>query len=129
MGINWEHINQIKRLEERLIKLGYKMTPSKYNYNSEYNIGIYPLEDKHPLYSRDAEIFRGDVDAIFCWIQGIEQYDGYLRMLKAIDNKRIKKLEDSYIKKRVHHAMVQKINEPEKEIDKHTKELIGMSNK
>lgn len=127
--MNWYDIQILERLRVRLKNLGYTMKQSKYNNSGEYLIGIYPLNDKVPIYSRDAEVFAGTIEVISAWARGIEHQTDYLVMLKATSDKKIKKLEDKYIKDIIHKGMLQKIKNPDQNVDKHTQDLINLQNK
>jgi hypothetical protein len=123
--MNWNDIQFIKRTEERLTKLGYKMMPPRYGGE----ISVYPLDDKNSIYSRDADVFSGTVEQIACWIRGVEHQDGYLKMLKATSDARIRNLEEKYKKELEHQAMLDLISNPDKKIDKHTKDLMDAKSK
>jgi hypothetical protein len=124
--MNWNDIQLLDTVVTRLINLGYKIKPSKYGISE---VGVYPLDDKNPLYSRDAEVYTGTIENIACWMRGVEHQDGYLKMLKATSDKKIKQLEEKYIKKLEHQAMLDKISDPDKKISKHAQDLIDMKNK
>jgi hypothetical protein len=127
--MNWHQIEQLERLRGRLTKLGYVMSPSKYSTSGDYLIGVYPLNDKLPIYSRDAELFTGTTEAIESWLRGIEHRNDYLTMLKATSDDKIKTLEEKYVKTRIHKGMLEKIKNPDKKLDKHTQDLIELSGK
>jgi hypothetical protein len=127
--MNWHDIQQLEALQTRLKNLGYVMRPSKYSYSGECRIGVYPLDDNLPIYSRDAELFAGDTEMIMVWIRGIEHRNEYLEMLKVTTKKKIKTLEEKYIKTRLQKAMLHKIKDPDVPLDKHTQDLIGLRNK
>ena len=115
--MNWNDIQLYKRVEEQITNLGFKLYPSKWtSCNGE--IGVFPLEDKNPLYSRDAEIYTGTIEQIACWIRGVQQQKDYLTMLKATSEEKIKTLEEKYVKKLKHQAMLDIIKDPNKKIDK-----------
>lgn len=127
--MNWYDIQQLESLQIRLKKLGYVMMQSKWSTSGSYTIGIYPLDDKNPLFSRDAEVFSGTTEHIISWVKGIEHQNGYLMMLKATTEKKIKDLEEKYIKNRIHKGMLQKIDDPNKKLDQHTEDLIKLRTK
>jgi hypothetical protein len=124
--MNWNDIQLLDRVVTDLNKLGFKIKNSKYGQGS---VGVYPLDDKNPLYSRDAEIYTGTLEHIMCWIRGVQHRDDYLKMLKATTDKKIKALEEKYIKKLKHQAMLSIINDPDKRIDKNAQDLIAMESK
>lgn len=122
--MNWHEIQQLENLQIRLKKLGYVMRQSKHCNAGEYKIGVFPLDDHLPIYSRDAQLFSGDTEMIMSWLRGIEHRNEYLHMLKATSEKKIKTQEENYIKNRIQKAMLVKINNPDQKIDKHTQDLI-----
>lgn len=124
--MNWNDMQLLKRVEDRLKFLGYQMTSSRWGTGE---IGVQPLDDKNPLYSRDAQVFSGTVEQIACWIKGVEHQYDYLKMLKATSEKKVKILEEKYIKKLEHQAMIDVISDPNKKLDKHTKDLLESRNK
>ena len=125
--MDWHDVQLLDRVVSTLEKLGYKIKPAKYGQSG--SVGVYPLGDKNPLYSRDAEVYTGSIEQIMCWARGVEHQDGYLKMLKAVTNKKVKDLEEKYIKRKVHQAMLDKLKDPDKKIDKHTQDLIDLQNK
>jgi hypothetical protein len=127
--MNWHQIEKLERLRGRLKKLGYVMCQSKYSTSGDYLIGVYPLDDKLPLYSRDAELFTGTTESIESWIRGIEHRNDYLTMLKATSEDKIQILEEKYVKTRIHKGMLEKIKNPDKELDKHTQDFIDLHSK
>jgi hypothetical protein len=124
--MNWNDIQLLDRVVTTLNKLGYKINTAKYGQGS---IGVYPLEDKNPLYSRDAEVYTGTIEQIACWMRGVEHQDGYLKMLKATSDERIKALEEKYIKKKVQQGLLDKIKNPDIKVNKHTQDLIDLQSK
>lgn len=127
--MNWYDLQNIDRLRARLTKLGYVMRQSKYSNSGEYKIGVYPLDDNVPIYSRDAELFTGNTEMIIAWVSGIEHRNEFLTMLKATSETKIKTLEENYIKNRIQKGMLEKIKDPDRKVDKHTQDLIDMQNK
>jgi hypothetical protein len=121
--MNWHDIDLLDRVVTTLNQLGYKIAPAKYGRSE---IGVYPLEDKNPLYSRDAEIYAGTLEQIACWMRGVQHQDGYLKMLKATSDKRIKELEEKYVKSKIQKGMLEKIKNPDKKLDKNTEDLIKL---
>lgn len=125
--MNWHDIQNVENLKLRLNKLGYKMDHSKWSSSGQFLIGVYPLEDRNPIYSRDAELYTGTVEAIISWVRGIEHQNEYLLMLKATTEKRIKALEDKYVKTLIQKGVVQKIKDQNIKLDKHTEDLIKIN--
>lgn len=127
--MNWNDIQILEALKNRLKKLGYMMLQSKWSTSGSYLIGVYPLDDKNPLFSRDAEVFSGDTENIASWVRGIEHQNNYLMMLKAISEKKTKSLEENYISNRIQKGMLEKIKNPDKKLDQHTEDLIRLRSK
>ena len=125
--MDWTDVQFLDKVVTGLLKLGYTIKPAKYGQGG--SVGVYPIDDKKPLYSRDAEVYTGTIEQIACWMRGVEHHDGYLKMLKATSDKRIQDLEQKYVKKRVQEGMLLKIKDPDKKIDKHTQDLINMQSK
>jgi hypothetical protein len=67
-------ILKIRRLEEELAKLGMELCSAS-PYRRDYGdvVAVRPLDqDSLPIYSRDAELFIGTLEALEYWIQGVE---------------------------------------------------------
>ena len=74
---------KIRRLEQELDRLGLMMCPAA-NYYRDYGdvIAVCPKDaESLPIYSRDAELFVGTLEALEYWIQGIEWSRKYDSML------------------------------------------------
>jgi hypothetical protein len=77
-------ILRIRRLEEEVDKLGFRMGNSKHgNYRQEFDdvVALFPKEDSFPIYSRDAEIFVGTLEEMEVWLRGWQKSFEYHRML------------------------------------------------
>jgi NifB/MoaA-like Fe-S oxidoreductase len=127
--MDWNDIQLLDRVVSSLEKLGYKIVPTKYGYGNKSEIGVISLNDKNPIYSRDAEVFTGSLEEISVWIRGVQHQNNYLLMLKATTERRIKILEEKYVKNLLQKAMLQKIKDPDQPLDKHTRDLIDLQNK
>jgi hypothetical protein len=128
--MDWTDVQLLDRVVNGLAKLGYYVKNAKYGHNDGRCLaGVYPLQDKNPLYSRDAEVFSGTIEQIACWMRGFQHRNDYLLMLKATNEKRIQDLEEKYVKKIKQRAMIDAIKDPDKKIDKHTKDLIKSNSK
>ena len=128
--MDWTDVQLLDKVVNGLQKLGYYTKNTKYGYqDGRCLVGVYALEDKNPLYSRDAELFTGTIEEIACWMRGVNHRNEYLSMLKATTEKRIQDLEEKYRKKLKHQAMVDAIKDPDKKIHKHTEDLIKSESK
>lgn len=77
-------ILRIRRLEEEVDKLGFRMSNPKHgNYRQEYGdvVALFPKEDALPIYSREAEIFVGTLEEMEVWLRGWQKATEYHRML------------------------------------------------
>jgi hypothetical protein len=74
---------KIRRLEQELDKLGMTMTQASHYYRDFGDVvAIVPKDtDSLPVYSRDAELFIGTLEALEYWLQGIEWSRKYDQML------------------------------------------------
>jgi hypothetical protein len=127
--MDWSDVELLERVVKGLEQIGFKVKPTKYGYGGRTLVGVFPLDDKNPIYSRDAEVFTGTMEEISVWIRGFNNRNDYLHMLKATTEKRIQDLEEKYRKKVKQQAMVDAIKDPDKKIDKHAKDLIKSESK
>lgn len=89
----------IRKLEERVDKLGFRLAHSKYGYDKQFGdvVALIPKDDCLPIYSRDAEMFVGTLEHLEQWLNGWEKMQQYHRMLMG--NKfesKIERLEQDY---------------------------------
>ena len=91
-------IKRVKKFEETANRLGFMLSYPKWgNSNGDYGdrVGLKPLNDALPIYSRDAEVFMGTMEQCENWIRGIQWAREYDEMLKLSNvTKRAKKEED-----------------------------------
>jgi hypothetical protein len=127
--MDWNDVELLERVVKGLEQIGFKIKPTKYGYGGRTLVGVFPLGDKNPLYSRDAEVFTGTMEEISIWMRGVGHRNDYLLMLKATTEKRIQDLEEKYKKKVKHDAMLEKIRNPDKKIDSHAEDLIKSESK
>lgn len=128
--MDWTDVQLLEKVVDGLNKLGFYAKNTKYGYqDGRCLVGVYPLKDMNPLYSRDAEVFTGTMEEIQCWMRGVNHRNDYLHMLKATTEKRIQELEEKYRKKLKQQAMIDAIKDPDKKIDKHAKDLIKSESK
>ena len=77
-------VMRIHNLEERCLDLGVVMCHSRIDFNQQFGdvVAVKPRDaDSLPLYSRDAELFIGSLDALENWLTGIEWARKYDSML------------------------------------------------
>lgn len=87
----WNTIERIRRLEERIDKLGFKFAKSKHSDWSDDHgaLSLKPKDpDALPIYSRDAELYVGSVEGLETWLAGVRWAREYDMMLKLSDDKK-----------------------------------------
>lgn len=105
-------ILKIRRIEAECKKLGMRFAYSKYgSSNGEDILSVLPTDDSLPIYSRDAELFVGTLENLEVWLCGVQWMHEYYRMIKLVDEKKIKKKEDEIR----HEQLVRKLKGIEKE--------------
>ena len=94
----WETIQRVKRIEEEIDKLGFKFSKSKHSEWTDNHGALSLVPKDHealPIYSRDAELFVGNLERLEDWINGVRwarEYDMMLRI--GDDKKRARKEQD-----------------------------------
>ena len=94
----YQSVLALRRLEEEVDKLGFMLCDPKTGWGGDdFNnlVGIRPKDaDALPLYSRDAEIFRGTLEELRVWVRGVHWAREYDFILKVSDDKKRKTKED-----------------------------------
>ena len=92
----WNTIRQIRKFEERAELLGMQFTAYKHDDVYGENVALVPKDqDSLPIYSRDAILFAGSLEAADKFMQGIlwaRDYDSIIKM--SNDAKRKRKEQD-----------------------------------
>ena len=90
-------IRKIKYLEEECDKLGFRIGVAKLFYEEFGDVvALTPRDDCLPVYSRDAEVFVGTIEALEHWLEGLHfarKYDSLL-LGKNFDAQRQRKEQD-----------------------------------
>ena len=92
----WNTIQRIKRIEEQVDALGFKFSKSRHGdwENEERGLSLVPKDlDALPIYSRDAELYVGSLEALENWLHGVRWAREYDMMLKLSDEKKRAKAE------------------------------------
>jgi hypothetical protein len=99
----WNTIQTIRKLEERAELLGMRFTAYKHDDLYGENVALVPLDlEALPIYSRDATLFAGSLEAADKFMQGVLWARDYDRMLKVSDvAKRERKEQDERNKQMV----------------------------
>lgn len=89
----YQSVIELRRLEERIDRLGFRMGHPKHGgYSNSFGdqVALFPKDDCMPIYSRDAEIYVGTLEGLGVWLNGYEKAREYDRMLmgKSIETKR-----------------------------------------
>jgi hypothetical protein len=90
----WNTIRLVKTIEEEIDQLGLKFAKTKHGDwgQTERSLSLVPKDtDSLPIYSRDAELYVGSLEALETWLMGVRWAREYDRMLKlSNDEKRAK---------------------------------------
>ena len=90
-------IRKVKYLEEECHKLGFQLSYAQH-FHQEFGdvVALKPRDDCPPVYSRDAEVFIGTLEALEHWLQGLHFARKYDSMLlgKNYDAQRQRKEQD-----------------------------------
>ena len=96
----YQAVLALRRLEEEVDKLGFMLCDPKTGWGGDdFNnlVGIKPKDaDALPIYSRDAELFRGTLEELKVWVRGVQWAREYDRMTidRNNDKKRERKEQD-----------------------------------
>lgn len=96
MSVGLKAYTRLKRVEEQALKLGFKFSSPQYGMREGDGIALVPADDALPIYSRDAEVWYGDVESVESFLRGMEWAKGYYRMLGALSDKTIARKEQDY---------------------------------
>jgi hypothetical protein len=84
------------RVHEFANKLGFNFGYPKHGYDQEM-ITLYPLDQENlPIFSRDASLFTGDLEAVDNFLRGVEWARNYDRMLGLSDDKKRERKEQDH---------------------------------
>ena len=91
----WNTIQEVRRIEEQVIKLGFKFSSPKHagswmDPGYQDMVSLMPADECLPMYNRDAQIFTGTLAQVRTWLQGVEWSRNYDAMHKlSNDDKRM----------------------------------------
>ena len=117
----YQTILNLRRLEERVDRLGFRMGNSKHgNYRQEFGdlVSLFPKDQELPIYSRDAEIYVGTLEGMEVWLNGFEKAREYDRMLlgKTYETKR-QRMEQDYRNRELMKKIQEAGEEPQEMTD------------
>ena len=99
----WNTIQRIRRIEQQVDELGFKFAKSKHSDWTEDHgaVSLVPKDQESlPVYSRDAELYVGSIEALENWLAGVKWARDYDMMLRlSNDTKRARKEQDERNKK------------------------------
>jgi hypothetical protein len=95
LGLNAYH--RFKELEETCEKLGFQVGCGREVYGVGDFIALVPRDEKLPAYSRDAVIYRGDLDGCLTFLHGWQQSQYYLEIIGAIKKGTVVKAEQKHL--------------------------------
>jgi hypothetical protein len=95
MSIGWATLDRFMRFRERAREFGLDVAKSKHHYRDQEVFALIPYQDKLPIFSRDAEIFIGNLTEAENWLAGMEWARNYHLMIKATNRKKIDRCEQN----------------------------------
>ena len=112
--MNYDDVSMVLRVVEELNELGLKMLGSgTLNAGPLIVVVVDPQSDKLPIYTRGATVFRGTVEEIRFWLNGIEWARNYYTMLKVVTPAKIEKSENNIRHKHLMKTLINIDNENE----------------
>jgi hypothetical protein len=100
---------KVRRLEEAVDKLGFRMAHPRYQLSNSDTVVLYPKDaDAVPVYSRDAEVFEGSLEALDIWLRGFQTARDYDMMLFGVKHDDARKNREQKI---LNKQLLQKIKE------------------
>ena len=109
----WNQIQEVRKVEERADKLGFKFAAYKHDNRYGENVALIPKDqDALPIYCRHAELFAGTLEGAAYWLQGIAWAREYDRMVidRKMDAKRARKEQDERNKQLMKMLKDEKLN-------------------
>lgn len=85
----WETIQRIRRMEEEVDKLGFKISKPKHGdwEQTERSLSLVPKDaDSLPIYNREAELYIGSLELLETWLHGVRWAREYDMILKLSDD-------------------------------------------
>jgi len=89
----WNTIQEVRRIEEQIIKLGFKFGNPKHaghwsDPGYQDMVSLIPIDDSLPVYNREAEIFTGTLAQVRTWLAGVQWARDYDMFIKISDEKK-----------------------------------------
>lgn len=82
--ISWSTQDQFERFIQRARQFGLDVAKPKYHYFSRLDcFALVPFKDCLPVYTRDAELFVGNLSQAESWLAGMEWARNYYLRKKA----------------------------------------------
>lgn len=106
MSIGYSAILRIRRVEEQANRLGFRFAYSKYGTRDTDVIALFPKDDAMPDYSRNAELFVGDIEQVASFLNGMEFMTNYYKILRIVTDKNVAHKEDLTRQRQLIEALV-----------------------
>jgi hypothetical protein len=99
MHLGMSAYRRFQELEEACARLGFCINSGgdHFNHNSIDYIGLSPSKENLPAYSRDAMIYRGDLDGCLQFLHGWQTCLFYLEMVGAVKKDTVAKAERKHL--------------------------------
>ena len=95
----YQAVLALRRLEEEVDKLGFMLCAPKSGWGGDDFDNLVAIKPKDenalPIYSRDAELFKGTLEELRVWVRGVQWAREYDMMLKLSDGKKRAVKEDA----------------------------------
>lgn len=93
MTIGWATADKFMRFRDRAREFGLDVAKPKLNYGNLDVLALVPYQDRLPIFSRDAELFIGNLTEAENWLAGMEWARNYHLMIKATNKNKIERCE------------------------------------
>ena len=102
MSIGYNTLLKLRRVEDKANHMGFRFGPSRPRaIPASDAITLYPWLDKLPEYSRDAELFTGNLDEVDTFLIGVQWSNNYLKMLRLVTDEQIERKEQDVRNRRL----------------------------
>lgn len=93
MTIGYNTILRLNRAAENAKSLGFKFGPTRVGVSDA--LSLYPNDEALPNYTRDAELFTGELSQVESFLTGVLWSRQYLTMLGLVSNSKIDRKEQN----------------------------------
>jgi hypothetical protein len=108
-NIGWRVLKSLEQLQHDAHRNGFKLSgPRHGGYRDADVFALSPRDDELPIYSRDTELFIGDLDDCIAWLRGFSFAKEYMGMVRACDRRRLDRYEQNYRNTKLVNILKQK---------------------